>query len=136
MPDDGTAASSPTWFVPALAIAVALSTSMLELQAALLRRDLFLVPIEGDAHVLWMAALANLVLAIPIAGLLWAINRLWPGRRTERAAVLILFTLATFALLLYIPRVNVWGLLLVAAGIGVRASAIAMRRRESLHRAA
>jgi arylsulfatase A-like enzyme len=132
--DDGIALSSPAGFVPALAVAVALATGMLELPAALLRRDLFLVPIEGDGHVLWMAALANLVLVFPVAALLWGINRLRPGRRTERAATLVLFTLAAYALLLYIPRVNAWGVLFIAVGMGVSGSAIAMRRREAFHR--
>jgi arylsulfatase A-like enzyme len=134
VPDDRTAFSSPAWFVPALAVAVALATGMFELPAALFRRDLFLVPIEGDGHALWMAALANLVLVLPIAAPLWGINRLWPGRRTERAAALILFTLAAFALLLYIPRVSVWGILFIAVGMGVSVSAVAMRRREAFHR--
>ena len=126
---------TPGWFVPALAVAVAMTTGIFELPAAFLRRDLFLLPMEGNGHALWMAALANVVLVIPVAAVLWGINRVWPGRRTERVAALVLFTLAAFALLSYLPRVTPWALLFVALGIGVRASAFAIGRRESLHRA-
>jgi arylsulfatase A-like enzyme len=132
--DDARASSSPSWFVPALAIAVALATGMLEIPLALLRRDLFLVALNGDVHVLWMAALANLVLVLPIATLLWSLNRIWPGPRTERVAALVLLTLAAFALLSYIPRVTSWGLVIIAIGIGVRASGRVMQRRPAFHR--
>lgn len=128
--------ASPGWFVPALAVAVAVATGLFEIPLALLRRDLFLVPIEGDMHILWMAVLANLVLVIPIAALLWVVNRIWPNRRTEGVAAMVLFTLAAYALLAYLPRSKGWGILILAVGIGVQATRFAMRHRQTFHLAA
>ena len=128
--------ASPGWFVPALAVAVAVATGLFEIPLALLRRDLFLVPIEGDMHILWMAVLANLVLVIPIAALLWVVNRIWPNRRTEGVAAMVLFTLAAYALLAYLPRSKGWGILILAVGIGVQSSRLAMRHRQTFHLAA
>jgi arylsulfatase A-like enzyme len=138
--------SSPAWevalgvnrthsFVPALAVAVALATGMLEIPLTLLRRDLFLVPIQGDLHIFWMAPLANLVLVTPVALLLWLLEGIRPGAKTERLAVTVLLSLGTFAQLLYLPRAPRWGLAILALGVGVRVSAIAIQRRQWLHRA-
>ena len=121
------------WYVPGLTLAVALATGMLEVPAALLRRALFAVAINGNGHMLWMAGVANLFVCIPIATLLWVANRLWPGARTERLAALVLFTLGAFGLLKYLPRVGNLAFLLIAIGVGVRGSAMVMDRRESFH---
>jgi arylsulfatase A-like enzyme len=125
--------TTPTWYVPALAVSVALATGMLEVPAALLRRDLFAVPINSNGHMLWMAGLANLFVFIPIAALLWVASRIWPGARMERIAALVLFALGAFGLLKYLPRVGNLAFLLIAIGIGVRASAIVMNRRDAFH---
>jgi arylsulfatase A-like enzyme len=125
--------TTPMWYVPALAVSVALAVGMLEVPAALLRRDLFAVPINSNGHMLWMAGLANLFVFLPIAVLLWVANRFWPGEHTERLAAIVFFTLGAFGLLKYLPRVGNLAFLLVALGIGVRGSAIVMGRREAFH---
>lgn len=122
------------WFVPALVASVAIGVGLLELPAAFVRRELFLQPIEGDAHLPWMAALANLVLLLPLGALLMAAHLRWPGPRVERIATTILFALGTYALLLYLPGLQHWALAVLSIGVAARLSAVAMRRRERFHR--
>lgn len=122
--------------VPTLAIALALATGILEIPLALLRRDLFLIPIEGNIHIFWMAPLANLVLVLPVTAILWLLHARWPGTATERIAVTVLLALGSFALLCYIPRAPRWGLAVLALGIGIRMSAIVLRQRKWLYHGA
>ena len=124
----------PWWFVPALALVVALGTGFLEVPAGLLRRSLLLLPLGGDEHVVWMAPLANLILLLVPALLLWAVHRLRPSRRVENVITILLLTFAAFALLRYFSRAWPWAMLILALGIATRLAAAAMRRRESFHR--
>lgn len=121
---------TPVWFVPALTVAVALASGMLEMPLGLLRRDLFLVPLEGDLHRFWMAPLANLVVLIPVGGLLWLVNRLRPTLGTERLAAAVMISVTSFGLLCYLPRAPRWGFAILALGIGVRSSTVVIRRPE------
>jgi arylsulfatase A-like enzyme len=123
------------WFVPALAVAVAVATGVLEIPAALLRRELFLLPLEGDGHILWMAVVANLVLVAPVAVVVWGVSRIRPGRSSEQAAATVFLALGAYALLAYIPRVRGWAILILAIGLGVQGARLAMRRRSAFHEA-
>ncbi|MGH7657591.1 MAG: sulfatase-like hydrolase/transferase, partial [Gemmatimonadales bacterium] len=123
----------PAWFIPAFALAVACGTGLLEVPAALLRRELFALPVEGDEHLPWMAAVANIVIIFLPAALAWIVHRKWPTRRVEHVAVFVLLWMAAFALLRYIPRLNPWGMLILAAGLGFQAAKVAMRDRARLH---
>ncbi|MGH7658166.1 MAG: sulfatase-like hydrolase/transferase, partial [Gemmatimonadales bacterium] len=123
----------PAWFIPALALAVAIGTGLLEVPVALLRRELFALPVEGDEHLPWMAAVANIVIMFLPAALAWIIHRKWPTRRVEHVIAFVLFWTAAFALLRYIPRMSSWGMLVLAAGLGFQAAKVAMRDRARLH---
>ena len=124
----------PHWFVPALVVATALVTGILELPMALFRLALFAKPIEGNAHVLWMAALTNVVLLLPVGVVLTVIAWRWPTARVQRFVTVVLFTIAALALLFYVPRVHTWALFILALGIGVTTARLALSKRAAFQR--
>lgn len=117
----------PRRFFLWLSAATALATGLLEPPVLLLRRAIQDLPIEGDAQMLWMAPLANLLVFIPL-GLVFHLLVRAPGRELlVRAGIALHFAIATFALLAIFPRLYAIAWLLLAAGAGVQISAIVMR---------
>ena len=123
--------TTPIWFVPALAVSVAGDRDARS-SSGLLRGTSSPSPSTATATCSgwrdWQTCLSSSDRGTAVGA-----NRLWPGVHTESAAALVFFALGAFGLLKYLPRVGNLAFLLIAIGIGVRGSAIVMRRREAFH---
>ncbi len=132
--DGATPAFLPRHFFLWLASGVALLTGLLEPPLLLLRRTIQQVPIEGDAQMLWMTPLANLLIFLPLGVLLHLSLRSTQKLWLARAGTATIFTLSLFALLAVFPRLHAIAWLILAAGLAAQLSLLALRKPERLLR--
>lgn len=96
---------------------------LLGVQKILLQRAVFFGP-----RVVWMAAVADLLLFTVIGLLLLLLSCRWPKLRSVRAAVSLFTFLALSSWLLIFPQIKWYASLILAAGLAAQAGPIAAAR--------
>ncbi len=96
---------------------------LLGVQKILLQRAVFFGP-----RVVWMAAVADLLLFTVIGLLLLLLSCRWPKLRSVRAAVSLFTFLALSSWLLIFPQIKWYASLILAAGVAAQAGRVAAAR--------
>lgn len=126
--DEAAPAVVPRHFFVWLASGIAFVTGVLEPPFLLLRRAIHDLPIEGDAQMLWMTPLANLLIFLPLGVVLHLSLRSTRKRWLAQAGTAAIFALAIFALLAVFPRLHAISWLILAAGVAAQLSRLALRQ--------
>lgn len=101
-----------------LALWIGLLTGIAEITLQAIERFLLhrLIFLGNDFG--WMAPLADVAVFLLAGSILWAGQRLWPGRVTATVMLGLLTTLGAWAVLLMYPPLHRGAALLLAAGVG------------------
>lgn len=118
---------SPANILP-LALAAALAAGIGELVLRLIARRVLPTPVAINPDSVWLAPLSALLIFTPLILLAWLGGRLAGRRPAWIAAVVMASLLATFDVLLLVPRVHPAALLLLAFGVSTQVARVARRR--------
>jgi len=105
----------------ALAVATAIVSASIQLAVEAVRRTSSHSPLGHHADALWMAPLGNLLVLLPVAGVVLLVRRFAPNL-VPRSGAALLFTLGWMGALLPLPGLKPVALVLLSVGLGLQGS--------------